>query len=108
MTTATEFFIIRDNLVRPLWFKYQENGRPALELICADGEPYTTASVNFSHQPLAEDEIVIKTWSENEGVLEALIKAGIVSEPVRFFHSGFVQAPVCKLLVEPHYEKDQV
>jgi hypothetical protein len=47
---------------------------------------------------LESNEVAIKNYSENQGVLEVLIAANIISEPVRFIASGFIEAPICKLI----------
>jgi len=79
-----------------------QNGRTALQLYDAEtGEDYLTATVNVPEQPLKNGEICIKTWSENEGVLEFLIKEGIVSESKYYFPvgAGFAMVHVVTLLV---------
>ncbi len=58
----------------------------------------TVASVNLPYEHIESGEVAIKNYSENEGVLQALIAAKIISEPVRFIATGFVQIPVCKLI----------
>lgn len=80
------------------------NGRKALCLHEFDEEfgcymDYMTASVNLVDEDLAEDEICIKDYSENTGILQALVEAGVVSNPIRMVSSGFVQIPVCKLYI---------
>lgn len=78
--------------------KYR-NGRLALELIDAeDGCPVMTATVNLPEVGLEEDEIIIKNYSENEGVLEFLIKNKITSNPVRWVNNGFVDFPIVKII----------
>jgi len=78
-----------------------QNGRVALRLMDAyGGAPVTTATVNLIDEPMDADEVAIKTYSENDGMLAALIEAGIVSAPVRHVRSGWVEVPVCKLLME--------
>lgn len=79
------------------------NGRTAIELV--DTEPpyfesITVASVNLPDEPMKEDEIAIKNYSENEGILDVLVNAKIVSAPVRYADSGFVTIPICKLLIK--------
>jgi hypothetical protein len=55
------------------------NGRIALQFTSVeDGEPQLTASVNLVEMPCPEGHTWIKTWSENEGVLQELIRHGIV------------------------------
>lgn len=88
------------------------NGRTAIRLMNAetlndDGfdyppntMPIATATVNIPDYPdLKDDEVIIKDYSENEGMLNALVNAGIVSKP--FARAGFILAPVCRLLVKP-------
>jgi hypothetical protein len=75
------------------------NGRTAIELIDAeDGCPVMTATVNIPDAHLEKDEIIIKNYSENEGVLDFLIENGITSKPDRWIASGWVTCPVVKLL----------
>lgn len=86
------------------WFhEYADGESPAIELMSwnEDGyiEPYTIATVNGDFG-LQNGEIAIKNWSENQGVLKALIEAGIVSEPVRQVPINFVTVDVCNLLIE--------
>ncbi len=45
--------------------------------------------------------VIIKNYNEGEGVLECLIEQGVVSEPVMYASSGFIDGiPVCELLVD--------
>jgi len=75
------------------------NGRKALELVDSDGgEPIAMASVNLPDRELESDEVFIKDYSENGGILASLMEAGIVSSPLGIVRSGFVQVPRCKLL----------
>lgn len=75
-----------------------ENGRPALQLIDAeDGSPIATATVNLPDVPLGKNEVAIKDWSENEGMLAALTEAGVVKPTGQTIRSGFVEVPVCEL-----------
>lgn len=75
------------------------NGRIALELIHSkDGEPVLVATINIPEIFVAKDEVIIKNYSENEGVLELLINANIISKPLRMVESSFITAPICRLL----------
>jgi hypothetical protein len=65
-------------------------------------EPYLTATVriNVPGHPtfeLDEDDVVIKNYSENEGVLEALIAANIIDKPHTKLPCNFVTLYVCQL-----------
>ena len=74
------------------------NGRLAIQLMDAfTGEVIAVASVNLPDEPMEADEIAIKDYSENEGMLEALMKAKVVSAPLRYVESGWVSIPICHL-----------
>ena len=71
-------------------------GTPALELIDAeDGFPFAKCTVNVPG--LAKDEVGVKDYSENAGMLDFLIGNGIVEKPHRYENSGFVKIPICKI-----------
>tara|TARA_R100000008_G_C3515891_1_gene131299 strand:+ start:183 stop:524 length:342 start_codon:yes stop_codon:yes gene_type:complete len=92
--------------------KYR-NGIIALKLETMDPHgypvPVAVATVNLEDY---EDEILsaidatgnnytfIKDYSENEGMLDALVKAGIVSEPLGFYHTGYVTCPLVEVLID--------
>ncbi len=85
--------------------KQYDNGRLALLLTIAEGEPnhgepMAVATVNLPEQTIPEPLVFIKDYAENEGILDALMGAGIVSEPLGFVPSGFVEIPVCEYLGE--------
>jgi len=79
-------------------FVRYHNDRVAIELTCEDGSSMARATVNLPEVPLAEDEVAVKDYSENAGMLSALMSAGIVSAPVRWVESGWVKVPVCRVL----------
>lgn len=85
------------------------NGRPALEIIDAtDGLLFAVASVNLPDVLLEEDEILIKDYSENEGMLNFLTENNIITVTENGVESGFVWIPVCKLLPESEWGKSQI
>lgn len=72
------------------------NGRTALVLIHAeDRDPVATVTVNLPDEPLGPNEVFVKDWSENEGMVEAMEQAGILKATGNAAHSGFVSAPRC-------------
>ena len=80
--------------------RHYENNRTALLLIDAeDHSPVATATVNLPDVELKSNEVIIKDYSENEGMLAALIAAGIVGKPIWYAKTGFVTCPICPLLV---------
>jgi hypothetical protein len=46
---------------------------------------------------LAENEVAIKNYSENTGMLAFLVENEIVEPPHREINNGFIIIPVCKL-----------
>lgn len=72
-------------------------GNPAVRLLdIEDGMPVATATVNIDG--LDSDEVAIKDYSENEGMYDALLKAGVISPKHRNLSTGYVTVPVCKLI----------
>lgn len=76
------------------------NGSTAIQLIEEDTrEPIAHATINMRKGIINKDEVVIKNYSENEGILDALIEGGVISKPLRNIPiSEWVNAPVCTLL----------
>lgn len=71
-------------------------GNPAVRLLDAeDGMPVVVATTNVDG--LDSDEIAIKDYSENEGVYNALLDAGVIFPKHRELSTGYVTVPVCKL-----------
>ena len=74
------------------------NGQAALVLIDReDGELIAKASTIVSIE-LKEDETAIKVWTENEGMLEALVSAGVVEDTGARVECGWSEAPIVKIL----------
>jgi len=82
--------------------KEYNNNRIALVIIDTDDEFFgkiATATVNLPDEDLLPDEVFIKNWSENEGVLADLIAFKVVSSPIDEIETGFCTAYKCKLLI---------
>ena len=75
-------------------------GGISIQLTDSDGMPYVTATKNLLSNDLKDDEVHIKNYFENDGILEALIIAGIIADTGRCTRSGFVILPICKVLVK--------
>ncbi len=82
-----------------LQFSRYANGRLAIQLHDDRGEPFATATINVPTMPLAEDQVLIKDYGENEGLLMALEEAGVVRTTGVRCRLGYVQADVCHLLI---------
>lgn len=85
---------------------YAEGEGVRLELQCLDGSPMAVCTVNVPEVTLAADEVIVKDWGGNEGMVGALVAAGVVAVPSRTVEVGFVVAHVCRLLVPPPPEPD--
>ena len=79
--------------------RYFHGDRVALHLIDVNGEPVAVCSVNLD-DPLGENEIFIKDYSENEGMADFLVKEGIVELTGERVQTGYVSVPKCRLLIE--------
>lgn len=80
---------------------YVENDAPALYLIDAeDGAPVVTVTANVPgvSENLPEGEVLVKDFSENTGVMDALIEAGYLEPTGNDVPSGFVILTGARLL----------
>lgn len=83
------------------WDKYMSDGTPALLLVETKmHEPVATASVSIAGSNLQPKEILIKGWSENDGIPQELIRLGIIGPVKRVVSSGYVAATVHDILIE--------
>jgi hypothetical protein len=48
---------------------------------------------------LKEDEVLIKDYSENTGIMKVLLDAKVIEFTGKYVESGFTSIPVCKLLI---------
>lgn len=76
--------------------KYQ-NTSVAIQAFSLDGEPEFTATVALDEVP-RPGYVFLKGWSENEGIPNALEKAGILALTGRTIPTGYVEAQEAKLL----------
>lgn len=67
----------------------------------ADDSPVITASINVAgvSESLSEDQFVLKTYSQGEGLLEALEEAAIVEDTGRRVASRFIECPIVRLTI---------
>lgn len=74
-------------------------GRMALELIDWDnGSPVDKATVNIPEAEIDDpNEACIRNWSGGDGMLKALVDAGIATDTGRGVGVGFVVAPIVKI-----------
>ena len=93
----------RGERLRVEYGNYAINNSVSIQLMYWDEEdkaeyPYMTASVYAEGVELEHDEIVIKDYSENEGVLALLVQHNVVSKPHGTVPLGFVFGDICQLV----------
>lgn len=79
---------------------YPAGGATALLLVDAqDGSPVTTASINVSgvSETLPADTLILKTYSEHEGLLALLEDEGIVEHTGESVSTGYELSPIVRL-----------
>jgi hypothetical protein len=75
--------------------RYEHGDGLAVQLFDAlDHEYWATVSLNLEGVSLPSDEFVFKTYSENEGLLEAMLAADFVELTGKSTNVG----PICRLL----------
>lgn len=79
----------------PAFGKYANN-RLVVSFDCSGG-PYGTITVNLPYMGLAKDEVLIKDWSENAPLANALLTAGWIKYTGVEVPTGFVSAKVATL-----------
>jgi len=75
------------------------SGRKAIKLMdVEDGLPYAVATTDLPDLKVkCEDEVLIKDYSENEGILDFLISNNIVIFTGKTVVSGWVELYICTL-----------
>lgn len=93
-------------LCRVVPTRYTNTGSLALMLKEVDtGEPIATATINMIDDDAQQQinnssacpqdiPVYIKDYSENQGMLIALQEAGVVSDVIGYFESGYVRVPL--------------
>ena len=77
---------------------YYHNGNKSIKLMdTRDGSPVATATVNLDGVELSANEVMVKDYSENKGMLAALRDSKVVENIVDVIQSGYVDTPVVTL-----------
>lgn len=79
---------------------YYENGRIAIILTHNELGKLMVASVNIPEIKLDKNQVLIKNYSENEGILDELINNKIIEDTGITIPCGYVNAHLCNLLIE--------
>jgi hypothetical protein len=89
--------------------RYPERAGGSRALLLSYGDPeadpenelVAVATVNVAgvSELLPDDQVVVKDYSENEGMLEALVLAGVVEDTGERASFGYVSAPIAQILL---------
>lgn len=80
------------------WSMYLENDNIAIKLLDEKTKDLIAIATTNTSEETDWTKIQVKDWSENRGMWEALVNAGVIeSEPVEKITSYFVQVKVGKL-----------
>lgn len=82
------------------FLRYPCTGHVQIHLV-DDGGPVATATVYNPCCLLASNQVLIKDYAENEGILRALEKAGILERTCDTYPVGYCEADICTLIVDP-------
>ena len=74
------------------------NGRTSIRLT-QNGEQIAVATVNIPAHNVPDGHVLIKNWSENQGIAQALQDAGVIKLTGKAIPTGFVEALEAKLLI---------
>lgn len=96
------------NRVCYVFFGEYSNGRTAIQLdLKSNGDPFIVATHNIPEAHLEENEVIIKDYGENEGILDVLVNAGIVKYYNKLLmYNG--QWPIATLLINPHSNQNDM
>ncbi|MDZ5503197.1 hypothetical protein [Enterococcus cecorum] len=87
------------------WSLYLENNNIAIVLLDEMTKELVTFATTNTSEKTDWTKIQVKDWSENRGMWEALVNAGVIeSEPVEKITSYFVQVKVGKLTKQAEEE----
>ncbi len=81
---------------------HYSNGQIYIRLYDANGCVYMMASTAYDNAMVdpAAGDVIIKNYSENEGIMEALIEAGLIEKPFCEIPVNFVTLYVAVLITD--------
>ena len=83
------------NLTLKVIGEYQ-NSRPCIAAFTDDNRPFGRITVNIDQEPLEQDEVIIKTYSENESWAPQVLKnlPHVFQDTGRLAETGYVKCPI--------------
>lgn len=79
--------------------RYIDGNSRAIYLLDDEGV-YCIASVNVPGHVMPDNHVLIKNYSENEGILDVLIEADIIRQTGQVVRTGFVTVDECEIIVK--------
>lgn len=79
--------------------QYRKPNNVAIQLLDAEAMPFSVATLNPDVK-LPAGVVCIKDYSENLGVMAALIEAGVIGKPTGSISVGYAVGHICPLLVK--------
>lgn len=77
------------------------NGRTAIQLQDIEtGMPIASATINVPYWDLQDDQVIIKDFHENKGMLACLKEAGVITSELAVVPLPYAAGHVCGLLME--------
>lgn len=97
--TTLPDILFKDWACRPIFRVYgvNDHGQNAIAIELAQVETYepiARATVNMPHAEMGHREILIKDYSENEGMVASFLAAGYINEPDEALNAGWVEGGV--------------
>lgn len=80
--------------------KYKSNNRVCVLLGAKNGEPYGILSINVPDAPLADNEFIVKGYSENQGLDNINLYGGLFKDTGDMIPVGFNICPIWEIIKE--------
>jgi hypothetical protein len=87
-------FVVADAVPVKIVLQTYTNGRLAVGLLDEEGDNFATLTTNLVDQDLADGEIFVKTWSENEDAAAGALESGLFKDTGRRVPTGYIEASV--------------
>lgn len=85
------------NQVLNLKSLFYQNARTAITVESLNGEPFGTLTTNIPGVTLEADEVIIRTWGENEQLIGPAMATGAFIDTGKRVNLRFVTAEIWKL-----------
>lgn len=77
--------------------KYQHDGTPVIKVFTDEGSPWCHLTMCSPSAELGPNEVLVKTWSENEPIAEALRNSDMFEDTGRRVRTGYCVAEIWRI-----------